>query len=333
VLGSNFDLIFKRHTANDMVILSDGESIPTMRFFTIALFVRADSGHSSGTLFSYSVPGVPQDVIILSFTESQVKLTIKTEVVAADFKLPDNNWNYVGVVWSGTTGDVSLYINGPEIKRARNILKGDTITGGGWMVLGQEFLAGKPSSSLSTAFAGTLHQVSFWDVPATADHMWNAAHNCTWPIAGSVRAWSSFLQGIKGTVEKRFITQSLAMCATNCSHFLNCESRQGMYHCNCVPGFSGPHCNINIDECKSSPCVSGKYIDGINQYECLCNKGYWGTNCDKKVNEEKGHFCRGMGLFTSYPSTECSSLPQPSNGNISCKKLSGKELCTITCNE
>ena len=110
-----------------MVILSDGESIPTMRFFTIALFVRADSEYSSGTLFSYSVPDVPQDVIILSFTESQVKLTIKTEVVAADFKLPDNNWNYVGVVWSGTTGDVSLYINGPEIKRARNILKGEIL--------------------------------------------------------------------------------------------------------------------------------------------------------------------------------------------------------------
>ena len=110
-----------------MVILSDGESIPTMRFFTIALFVRADPEYSSGALFSYSVPGVPQDVIILSFTESQVKLAIKTEVVAADFKLPDNNWNYVGVVWSGTTGDVSVYINGPEIKRARNILKGEIL--------------------------------------------------------------------------------------------------------------------------------------------------------------------------------------------------------------
>ena len=107
-----------------MVLLSDGKIIPTMRFFTIALFVRADSEYSSGTLFSYSVPGVPQDVIILSFTESQVKLTIKTEVVAADFKLPDNRWNYVGVVWDGTTGDVSVYINGPEKKRARNILKG-----------------------------------------------------------------------------------------------------------------------------------------------------------------------------------------------------------------
>ena len=65
--------------------------------------------------------------LILSFTESQVKLTIKTEVVAADFKLPDNRWNYVGVVWNGTTGDVSMYINGPEIKRARKILKGEIL--------------------------------------------------------------------------------------------------------------------------------------------------------------------------------------------------------------
>ncbi|CAH3141747.1 unnamed protein product [Porites lobata] len=135
-LGSNFDLIFKRHSTSDMVLLSDGKIIPTMRFFTIALFVRADSEYSSGILFSYSVPGVPQDVIILSFTESQVKLTIKTEVVAADFKLPDNRWNYVGVVWDGTTGDVSVYINGPEKKKRPGTFSKVTLSleGDGWFL-------------------------------------------------------------------------------------------------------------------------------------------------------------------------------------------------------
>lgn len=78
VLGSNFDLIFKHKTADDMVLLSDGKSIPNMRYFTIAMFVRADSRYKSGTLFSYSVAGQPQsdDVIVLSFTESQVHLEI-----------------------------------------------------------------------------------------------------------------------------------------------------------------------------------------------------------------------------------------------------------------
>ena len=86
-------------------------------------------------------------------------------------------------------------------------MTGHTINGGGWIVLGQRYIAEEKMSLLSTAFEGTLHQVSLWDVPASADHMWNAAHNCTWPVAGSVRAWTSFLQGIKGKVQKRFMTQ------------------------------------------------------------------------------------------------------------------------------
>ena len=107
-----------------MVILSDGDSIPTMRFFTIALFVQADSVYKSGTLFSYSVPSEPEDTIILSFTETQVELAIKGEVVRADFKLADNHWHYVGVAWNGMTGNVYVYIDGPKIKEAKNVLKG-----------------------------------------------------------------------------------------------------------------------------------------------------------------------------------------------------------------
>lgn len=125
VLGSNFDLIFKRQTTSDMVILSDGDSIPSMRFFTIAMFVRADSAYKSGTLFSYSVLTEPNDTIILSFTENQVQLMVKDEVVSADFKLADGGWHYLGVVWNGATGEVSVYIDGPEIKRDRNVLHGN----------------------------------------------------------------------------------------------------------------------------------------------------------------------------------------------------------------
>lgn len=125
VLGSNFDLIFKRQTTSDMVILSDGDSIPSMRFFTIAMFVRADAAYKSGTLFSYSVLTEPNDTIILSFTENQVQLMVKGEVVSADFKLADGGWHYLGVVWNGATGEVSVYIDGPEIKRDTNVLQGN----------------------------------------------------------------------------------------------------------------------------------------------------------------------------------------------------------------
>ena len=207
VLGSNFDLKFSRKSKDDMVLLSDGKSIPSMRSFTIALFVRVDSRIQSGTLFSYSVPQQSQDIIVLSFTESEILLEIKDKVIKTSFRLLDDRWHYVGVVWNGITGDTFVYVDGPEREHSKDVNTGSIIMGGGWIVLGQRYLADGQNPTESTAFLGTLHQVSLWDVPASADHMWNAAHNCTWPIAGSVRAWSSFLLGIKGEVEKRFMTQ------------------------------------------------------------------------------------------------------------------------------
>ena len=108
-----------------MVILSDGDSIPNMRSFTIALFVKADSTHKAGTLFSYSVPNMPNNIIILSFTESKVQLGIKYEGVSADFKLADDGWHYLGVIWNGVTGNVSMYIDRSEVKSKGNVLQGN----------------------------------------------------------------------------------------------------------------------------------------------------------------------------------------------------------------
>ena len=207
VLGSDFDLIFKRKSVDDRILLSDGKGLPNLDSFTIALYLRADSRYNSGTLFSYSVLGQPNHIIILSFTKSQVQLEIKDSIVSADFWLTDNHWHFLGVVWQAITGTVSVYVDRAEIAKATNVKTNDTIIGGGWVVLGQRYLAEVKMSTLSTAFAGTMHQVNFWNVPAGPFDMWNAAHNCTWPIAGSLRAWNSFLFGVKGHVEKRFMTQ------------------------------------------------------------------------------------------------------------------------------
>lgn len=191
-----------------MVLLSDGKNIPSMIFFTIALFVRADSRYKSGTLITYSVPRYPSEIIVLSFTESQLHLEIKGDMADAEFNLADDQWHFLGVIWNGVTGNVSVFIDGAEIKTAIEVNTGNIIRGGGWIALGQRYLAENTTTlDLSTAFVGTLHQVSIWNVPTTAQHMWNSAHNCTWPIEGNVRAWNSFLPGIKGQVERKFKTQ------------------------------------------------------------------------------------------------------------------------------
>lgn len=59
------------------------------------------------------------------------------------------------------------------------------------------------------------------------------------------------------------------------------------YTCNCSDtGYSGQHCEVNIDDCLESPCMNGaQCVDGIKNYTCNCYPGYTGKNCDIDINE------------------------------------------------
>ena len=48
----------------------------------------------------------------------------------------------------------------------------------------------------------------------------------------------------------------------------------------------GDHCEINIDECASSPCKNGgNCTDLINGFECHCQPGYKGKFCQTDIDE------------------------------------------------
>uniref|UniRef100_A0A8P0SQT6 Protein crumbs homolog 1 n=1 Tax=Canis lupus familiaris TaxID=9615 RepID=A0A8P0SQT6_CANLF len=87
-----------------------------------------------------------------------------------------------------------------------------------------------------------------------------------------------------------------------CLHGGNCEDIYSSYHCSCPLGWSGTHCELNIDECFSNPCIHGNCSDRVAAYRCRCEPGYTGVNCETDIDNCQNHQCANGATCISDPS-------------------------------
>ena len=214
-LGDNFDILFNRKTSTDVVIVADGGNKPNLANITIAFWLNADENYHNGTPFSYYVPGSPEERIEIFFTDSKLQVKVKTDSLEASCRIIDGNWHFIGVIWSGDMGILSLYLDGQELSRVE-VPTGASLARGGYMVLGQKYSSKTDRHIIEDSYVGLIHQFHMWLTPGSTSHMWNAAHRCSWPIGGDVMAWIEFIFGLKGNTQKRFPT--------------SCKGKRKRYH-------------------------------------------------------------------------------------------------------
>ncbi|XP_005915556.1 protein eyes shut homolog isoform X1 [Haplochromis burtoni] len=116
------------------------------------------------------------------------------------------------------------------------------------------------------------------------------------------------------------------------------------FRCHCRRGFTGPRCEINVDECSSSPCLHGFCYDVVDGFYCLCSPGYAGLRCEKDIDDCVNSWCSTNSVCKDlHLSYECvcrsgwegeycqqeidECLSQPCKNNATCTDLLNSYKC------
>ena len=72
-----------------------------------------------------------------------------------------------------------------------------------------------------------------------------------------------------------------ALGLSQCENGGTCLNTIGGYECVCPPGYTGPYCAADINECLDNPCLNGgTCINNFGSYVCNCPPNYSGKNCE-----------------------------------------------------
>lgn len=87
-------------------------------------------------------------------------------------------------------------------------------------------------------------------------------------------------------------------CLLNpCMNNGTCINTDGSFICRCPPGWTGPTCSEDVNECPMFLCKNGascqngaECVNTPGSYKCICPPGWTGTNCEIGMCKQTGFY-------------------------------------------
>lgn len=188
------------------------KTLPELYAFTICLWLKSKTTSGSGTPFSYSVHGQPNEIVLLEWGHNPMELLINDKVTQLPVSLKDGMWHHICVAWTTRDGMWTAFQDGKKKGSNENLSAWHPIKPNGVIIFGQEQDAVGSRFDATQAFVGEVAQFNMWDRVLTNSEIEGIA-NCTMPLSGNLIHWDDRQVDVFGGAIK--------------SPFESCEERLG----------------------------------------------------------------------------------------------------------
>ncbi|KAG8436359.1 hypothetical protein GDO86_007454 [Hymenochirus boettgeri] len=164
------------------------KTLPELYAFTVCMWLKSKASAGSGTPFSYSVPGQPNEIVLLEWGHNPMELLINDKVTQLPISLKDGMWHHICVAWTTRDGMWTAFQDGKKKGSNENLSAWHPIKPNGVIIFGQEqdTLGGRFDAT--QAFVGEVAQFNIWDKVLSPKEIEGIA-NCTAPLSGNLIHW------------------------------------------------------------------------------------------------------------------------------------------------
>ncbi|XP_078000107.1 uncharacterized protein LOC144452818 isoform X2 [Glandiceps talaboti] len=184
------EYLWKINNMGDWSLAPLPKKIPDLSEFTICywMFLDEEYGDNSNVAFSYFVQGDTEGSIVVENVNDLVVIINNKKSDFTGINLNNLTSHVICLTWSSQNGDLTIYDRKEELYTESGLASGESIKGGGYLVIGQKQSIPGGGFNKEDAFNGRLRYFNFYSTVLNKKGIKMASRVCT-PDCGDVVSW------------------------------------------------------------------------------------------------------------------------------------------------